>query len=131
MALIKRDEYRAERLTVASIIHSHVGTESRARGIEENLSLPPGDTKDLDDPLDYLRLLLTTHYKDARANSSIVLDDVIKAFTNISMNQEETVTSFYQKWKVALQAYKSALVQFRWGTSAKMGHLQSPTVHHI
>ena len=72
MALKKRDDYKSDRLTVASIIHSHVGTESRARVIEENLSLAPGDTKDLDDPLDYLRLLLTTHYKDARANSSRV-----------------------------------------------------------
>ena len=60
MALKKRDEYRFDRLTIASIIHSHVGTESRARVIEENLSLAPGDTKDLDDPLEYLRLLLTT-----------------------------------------------------------------------
>ena len=108
MALRKRDDYRSDRLTVTSIIHSHVGAESRARVIEENLSLAPGDTKDLDDTLDNLRLLLTTHYKDARANSSIVLDDAMKAFTNIS-NQEETETNFYQKWKVVLQAYNSAL----------------------
>ena len=78
MALRKRDDYRSDRLIVASIIHIHAGTESRVRVIEENQTLAPGDTKDLDDPLEYLRLWLTIYYKDARANLSIVLDDAMK-----------------------------------------------------
>ena len=108
MALRKRDDYRSDKLTFVSIIHSHLGREARARIIEENLSFAPGGSKDSKDSLNYLRLLLTTYYKDATADSSIVLNDAMKAFTNISMNQEETVTYFYQKWKVVLQAYKSA-----------------------
>ena len=99
MVLKKRDDYRSDRLIVASTIHSHVRTESTTRVIKENLSLASGDKKDLDDPLDYLRLLLTTHYKYARAKLSIVLDDAMKAFTNIGMNQGETATNFYQNGK--------------------------------
>ena len=72
MALRKRDDYRSDRLAVASIIHSHVGTESGAKVIEKTQSFASGDTKDFDDPLEYLRFVLTIHYKNARANSTIV-----------------------------------------------------------
>ena len=96
MSLKKRDDYRSDRLIVASKIHSHVGTDSGARVIKENLSLAPGDTKDLDDPL---LKVVADNSSQGRKRKLIMLDDAMKAFTNISMNQEETVTNFTRNGK--------------------------------
>lgn len=112
-AFIKDDEeFKSMKLACMADIFMLIGSDSRVRLDDQNKRLAVPDRYNLDDPVDILKLIVSTHLTDTHVSDGVNLSHAETAYTTIRMYPEETLSDYKQRYTILEATYRILLLEY-------------------